>query len=141
MVADRSSNSRIIFPDATREHDAIDTPERHTHPRELLGSGIAEHVDGEGCVGARVSPSVEVPQVCRDAGYAQQAALLIDQCFERRRVEFVLPREIHQHTGVEVATARAHDDSAGRGQAHAGVNRPTLLHRGDARTIAEMRNE
>ena len=64
-----------------------------------------------------------------------------DQLLELGRIEFLLPCQVHQHTGIKVPAARPHDNSAGRGQSHARVNRLPVLHGGDARTIAKVRDE
>ena len=76
--------------------------------------------------------------VAADAGDSEQAGAVIDQLFEHLRIELPFAHQIDQNAGVEIAAARAHDDPAGRGQAHAGVDRPARFDRGDAGAIAEM---
>src|SRR5271156_6229024 len=63
---------------------------------------------------------------------------LIDQLFERGGIELLFTHQIDQNTWIEIAAARAHDDPAGRGQSHAGVDRFAPFDRGDACAIAEM---
>ena len=63
---------------------------------------------------------------------------MIDQLFEHLRIELLFAHQIDQNAGIEIAAARAHDHPAGRGQAHAGVDRLARFDRGDAGAIAEM---
>src|ERR1700680_3875253 len=83
---------------------------------------------------------MEAPHVAANARYPQEAGAVIDQLFEHGRIEFLLPHQIDQDAGIEIAAARAHDHPAGWGQSHAGVDRFAAPDRGDAGAIAEMGN-
>ena len=63
---------------------------------------------------------------------------MIDQLFEHGCIELLFTRQIDQHARVEIAAARAHDHATGWGQPHAGVDRLSVLDRGDAGAVAEM---
>ena len=66
---------------------------------------------------------------------------MIDQIFQHGGVELLLAREVDQDTGIEIAAARAHDHSAGRRQAHAGVDGFAAFDGGHACAIAEMSDD
>lgn len=46
-----------------------------------------------------------------------------------------------QHSGIEIARPRAHDDAAGGRHAHAGIDRATVAHGGEAGTAAQVRDD
>ena len=63
---------------------------------------------------------------------------MIDQLFDHSGVEFHLAHQIDQNAWIDIATASAHHHPAGRGQAHAGVDRFAFFDRSNACAIAEM---
>ncbi len=66
---------------------------------------------------------MQQPQVTRDAGNAQKFAVPIDEIFESCRIQFFLPRQIHEHPRIEVAATRSHGDASPERQPHARVDR------------------
>ena len=84
---------------------------------------------------------MQAPHVTINSGNSEKARAVIDQRFEPRGVEILLAHQIDQHARIEIAAARSHDHSAGRGQTHAGVDGLTAFNGGDADAIAEMRND
>src|SRR5258707_13385025 len=65
---------------------------------------------------------MQTTHVAVDSGNPEETGTVIDQRFKARGVEILLACQIDQDAGIEIATARPHDHSAGWGQAHAGVN-------------------
>ena len=76
--------------------------------------------------------------IAANARDPHETGTVVDQLFEPGRVEPLFAHQVEQNAGIEIAAARAHDDPAGRGQAHAGVDRLAVLDRGDAGAVAEM---
>ena len=50
-AADCGADFRIIFTDAAGEYQQVQSTQRSDHCRYLLAHGIAEHLDGEPCIG------------------------------------------------------------------------------------------
>ena len=78
------------------------------------------------------------PHVAPDAGNPEQTGTVIDQMFEHGRIELLFTRQIDQNAGIEIAAPRAHDHATGWSQSHAGIDRYSVLDRGDAGAITEM---
>src|SRR6202035_6001701 len=81
---------------------------------------------------------MQAPHVAANTRNPEESGSAIDELLEHDGVELLLTRQIDEDAGIEIAAARAHDDPAGRGQAHAGVDRFSPFDRGDACAIAEM---
>ena|SRR5258708_7767760 len=84
---------------------------------------------------------MQTTHVAVDSRNPEEAGAVIDQRFKAHGVEILFACKIDQHTGIEIATARPYDHSAGWGQAYAGVSGMTALDGRDADAIAEMRDD
>src|SRR5262249_45377822 len=97
--------------------------------------------------GARIcgSDSAELPHVAGQAGDAEQSRTLIEELREfkdaMRGVILVHLQDVNEQSGIQIAGPRPHDDSAGRRQAHGGVDRKSVEDSGDAGSVPEMRDD
>src|SRR5439155_11174624 len=83
---------------------------------------------------------MQTAHVAIDSGNSEEARVVIDQCFETRSVVVLFAHQIDQHTRIEIAAARSHDQPTGRGRTHTGVNGLTAFNGGETGAIAEMHN-
>ncbi len=75
------------------------------------------------------------------AGETEEPALPVQQVIELVDAEPSLPVKVHQNGRVDVAGARAHDETLQGGEAHARVNRASTRDRRHRCTIAEVQHD
>ncbi len=74
-------------------------------------------------------------------GEGEEAALMVEELFERVSGQVFVAEEVDEDAGVEVAAAGAHGDAAGGREAHGGVDGFAVEDGGDAGAVAEVRDD
>ncbi len=81
---------------------------------------------------------LDFAHIARNAGEAEQPALLVEQLVDLRAGEAFLAFEVGDHAGIEIATARAHDQPFTGCEAHGRVHGPAMIHRAERGAIPEV---
>ena len=107
-----------------------------------LRTAVVEGVDGEGGGGVVGGFAREEGlHVGFAVGEGEEAALVVEELFERVSGQVFVAEEVDEDAGVEVAAAGAHGDAAGGGEAHGGVDGFAVEDGGDAGAVAEVRDD
>ena len=80
----------------------------------------------------------DLAHVARNAGEAEQPALLVEQLLDLRGGQPFRAFEEREHAGIDVAAARAHDEPLGGREAHRRVDRAAVIDGAERRAVAEM---
>src|SRR5207237_5766611 len=110
--------------------------ERAGERSELATDPIDVQIDRGLCV--RIAAVLKRSHVARDARYAKQSRLLIDQFLDRPSVHLELVDQIEDDAGIEIAATGSHWQTVGRGESHRARHALPVGHRAHARPVAEM---
>ena len=130
---------RAALADAAGEDHRVEPAHRGDVGADVLAHAVAVRLERDqarrlACVGGLE----DFAHVARDAGQAEQAALLVDQLLDLRAGQALGAFEKRDHTRIHVAAARAHDQALGGRESHRRVHRAPVVHGAQRRAVAEM---
>ena len=130
-----------VLADARREHDRVEAAQLGEIRADVVPDAVGP--DGEAGLGERISPGGSVRHVAHVAvtGEAEDARALVEQRVELVDAQAGHAVQVHEHRGVEVARACAHDEALQRGEAHRGVDRAPAVDRGGRGAVAQVQHD
>ena len=139
-VCNRGTNIIAIFSDPTGEHEKVYTAEQSNVCTDCLAYGNDEHIQrkrGLWIFGAGASRKRF--HIAFAGGESEEATLMIDQVFHLVGAQLLRAKKIDEDPRVEITGACAHGDSAGRGEAHGGVDGFAMVKSAETCSVAKMR--
>src|SRR5688572_1143085 len=121
------------------EDDRVQAAERRGEGAKLAPDAVNKEIHRQ--LGARLRGFEQNAHVARDARYAEQARLLVDQFLKRARVHAALVHEVEKHAWVDGAAARAHRQAIDRGEAHGARHAAAGVQRAHACPVAEVQDD
>ena len=130
-----------MFADAAGEHQGVKAAERGRECTEPLGCLVTKHRDGKSTSRIGVFARQEIPHVGARFRDAQESGSTGEQIVQLLSRKSLGAGKVSHDTGIEVAGTRAHDQPAGRREPHARVNTASFVNCGEARAVAQMRED
>ena len=78
--------------------------------------------------------------VAGDAGYSEQTRLLVEQLFDRSRIQLQFVHQIQDHTRIQTAAACAHRQSVHGGEGHRAGDASASVNSTHAGAVAQVQN-
>ena len=139
LRADALAHLPVVLADARREDDGVEAAHRRGVRADELADLVGNDVERKLCaLVARLGCGGNVAAVGRNAGHAEEAALLVHVRVHLVGVHAGLVHDVGDDRGVNVAAARAHLDTGKGGEAHRGVQHLAVLDRRDGGAVAEV---
>ena len=95
---------------------------------------------GEDRVGVAVVDTLAQLAEVVDPGEAREARPPVEELVDRIDIHVGAAPQVHDDTGVDISTARTHDETFERCQPHRGVDRDSAFDRRRRRTVAQMQD-
>src|SRR5690606_26137626 len=114
--ADRLAEARLAFSDPCGEDECGEPAHRHRQPAALAWYPEREEIDRLACL--RAVAREQFAAVGLEAGYAQQAAAMVENILDVTEALAAGTEQMQQHAGIDRTAAGRHRDTVERGEAH-----------------------
>jgi hypothetical protein len=137
-IANPGANSGSVLTDAAREHQCVESAESRRECANPFLDLVAKQSHGFRRPHVLLFALQQVAHVGTRFRNAEQSGFEIDHLIETLGVHVPRLSQIPDQPGVDIAGASAHRDAGCRSEAHAGIHGFAVMHRGQARAIAEV---
>lgn len=124
--ADALAHKRSVFGDSPAENYGIHAVDGGELGSNVLPRAKTEYFEGESYAVVGFEVLHEFPRVVGNAGEAQQTGVFVEQIFDAPDVHALVPDEIADNGGIDIARTHAHHQSFERGETHGGIDRAAI---------------